>query len=98
MRAFIDFLGVTFRSNSTNPETVREWIEHVTRLMFGDDVNIVDTGRGWSGYRCRLDLEGIGLVAYHGNGDTIHFEVSGTGCAQVKDWQDFADPRRCGCR
>lgn len=91
MKAFVDFVGVTFLAASTDPQTIRAWVEHVTRLIFGDDVQITETGRGWAGYGVRLDLEGVGLVGYLGNSNTVHFEFSGSGCAQVKDWQDVAD-------
>lgn len=91
MRAFVDFLGITFKAASEEPATIRQWVEHVARLFFGDDVQISESGRGWSGYAVRLDLEGIGLAAYCGNSNTVHFEVTGTGCAQVKDWEQVAE-------
>lgn len=91
MRAFVDFFGVTFRAGTKNPESIRAWVEHLARLWFGDDLEITETGRGWSGYAVRLDLEGVGLAAYCGNSNTVHFEITGSGCAQVKDWQEVVD-------
>lgn len=87
--AFIDFLGVTFRTLHTSQ--TEELIETVLKGWLGIEARIVKTGKGWNGYKHRIDIEGVGLVAYGGNGDTIHLELTGAGCMQVKDWEAVAD-------
>lgn len=81
--AFIDFLGVTFWMDATNAKAS---IETLLRGWLGVEISVTETGKGWNGYKHRLDIEGVGLVAYGGNGDTIHIEMTGAGCMQVKDW------------
>jgi phage replication initiation protein len=86
--AFIDFLGVTFRMDATN---AKESIEILLRGWLGVEVRVTETGKGWNGYKHRLDIEGVGLVAFGGNNETVHIEVTGSGCMQVKDWSAVAD-------
>lgn len=83
--AFIDFLGVTFWMDATNAKAS---IETLLRGWLGVEVSVTETRKGWNGYKHRLDIEGVGLVAYGGNGDTIHIEMTGAGCMQVKDWDE----------
>lgn len=83
--AFVDFLGVTFKSRDES--SIRAFVESLLRCWFGE-VEITEAKRGWAGYKTRLDVEGIGLVAYGGNSDTLHIEITGSGCAQVRDWRD----------
>jgi phage replication initiation protein len=85
---FIDFLGLTF-PGSRDEAAMLLWAGEFVRQVFGNGQVLKDTERGWSGYRRRFDIEGVGLLALGGNGDTIHFEVTGTGCAQVRDWEDL---------
>lgn len=82
--AFIDFLGVTFWMS---PDNARFVIETILKGWLGVEARIVETGKGWNGYTNRLDIDGVGLVAFGGNGDTIHIELTGQGCVQVKDWE-----------
>lgn len=86
--AFIDFLGVTFWMDASN---AKQSIEILLRGWLGVEVRVTETGKGWNGYRHRLDIEGIGLVAFGGNADTVHIEITGAGCMQVKDWGQVAD-------
>lgn len=88
--AFVDFLGVTFRCDSSDPAVMRAFAESLIRLWFGAEQQITEAGRGVFGYKTRLDVEGVGLIAYGGNENTVHLEITGTGCAQVKDWSDVA--------
>lgn len=60
------------------------------KTIFGP-VTVEVTGRGWSGFAERLDVEGVGLVAFGGNGGVIHFEITGEGCGRVADWGALAD-------
>lgn len=86
--AFIDFLGVTFWMDATN---AKQSIEILLRGWLGVEIKVSETGKGWNGYKHRLDVDGIGLVAFGGNGDTVHIEMTGAGCMQVKDWDAVAD-------
>lgn len=81
--AFIDFLGVTFWMD---PSNVKQTIEIILKGWLGVETRVMDTGKGWNGYKHRIDIEGVGLVAYGGNKDTVHLEMTGSGCMQVKDW------------
>jgi phage replication initiation protein len=89
--AFIDFLGVTFRGERDDPQLLRQFAESLVRQWFGVEQVITDRSGGKFGYRHCADIEGVGLVAWGGNNATIHIEVSGGGCVQVKDWKDVAD-------
>jgi phage replication initiation protein len=86
--AHIDYLGVTFKATTDDGQTMLDWSKHLVRLIFGAEQVMSDTGRGWSGYHKRYDIDGVGLVAFGGNSNTIHIEITGTGCAQVKSWPD----------
>lgn len=50
--------------------------------------SLVPNGRGWFGYKHRVDLGPYGLLAYGGESQqgTIHVELNGKGCALVQDW------------
>lgn len=84
--AIVDFFGVTVVA--TDP---RELAELLVKTWFGPEAKISESNRGWNGYKHRLDIEGVGIVAYGGNADTLHIEVTGSGCVMVKDWQLVAD-------
>lgn len=86
--AIIDFLGVTFWMDATN---AKQSIEILLRGWLGIEVRITDTGKGWNGYAHRMDIDGVGLVAFGGNAETVHIEITGGGCKQVKDWDAVAD-------
>lgn len=53
----------------------------------------VDTGKGWNGYRTRIDLGGYGLLAYGGESQrgSFHVELNGSGCMRVSDWCAVAE-------
>lgn len=89
--AFVDFLGVTFRSDSADPSTLRAFVESLIAQWFGVEQQVVDGKGGKFGYKQCLEIEGVGLAAYGGNNNTVHIEITGAGCAQVKSWQDVAD-------
>ncbi|ANQ85054.1 putative phage replication initiation factor [Azoarcus olearius] len=86
--AFIDFLGVTFHMD---PSNVKATIEILLRGWLGVETRIIETGKGWNGYAHRMDVEGVGLVAFGGNSNTVHIELTGAGCMQVKSWDEVAD-------
>jgi phage replication initiation protein len=83
--AIIDFLGVTFRLG--DPTEARQFAELLIRIWIGPEAKLVDTGRGVFGYKHRIDIEGAGIIGFGGNDDTMHIELSGSGCVQVKDWE-----------
>lgn len=85
--AIIDYLGLTIR---THPDLLRETAEKLLKQWLGVECRLIETGKGWNGYKCRLDIEGAGLVAFGGNGDTLHIELTGDGCVQVKSWDEVA--------
>lgn len=85
--AFIDFLGVTF---SMPAELAKEAAEKLLTGWLGVECTLTDTGKGWNGYKHRQNFDG-GLVAWGGNSDTVHIEINGSGCVQVKDWYAVAD-------
>lgn len=89
MKALVDFVGITFRAES-GPQVAFQFLEAFVRQHLGAEVEITDTGRGWSGYQQRYDIPAGGLIAVGGNGDTCHVELTGTGCALVADWDEFA--------
>lgn len=86
----VDFLGFTIKPADMDGFDYMAAIVGIVKAIFGP-VSIKDTGRGVFGYACRLDIEGVGLVAYGGNGGSIHFEITGDGCALVADWGQLAD-------
>ncbi|MBL4821227.1 MAG: replication initiation factor domain-containing protein [Gammaproteobacteria bacterium] len=86
-KSFIDFLGFTFFSDQPADE------EFPLKDALTDIFNIpafdwVRTKSGWQGYENRIKLDCYGLVAFGGlsQKQTIHVELSGTGCKQVEDW------------
>jgi phage replication initiation protein len=48
----------------------------------------IDRGRGWYGYKHRIDLGEFGLLAYGGEAqrDTLHVELNAHACARIEDW------------
>lgn len=86
--AFVDFLGVTFWMD---PANVKQAVEILLRGWLGVECRVVETGKGWNGYKHRMDIDGVGLVAFGGNSDTVHIELTGSGCVQIKDWSKVQD-------
>lgn len=67
-------------------DAVTWWV----KLIFGP-CKLEKTGRGIFGFAERVDIEGIGLAAYGGNGGVIYFQISGEGCGRVANWNYLAD-------
>lgn len=83
----IDFLGFTYFLDEPLDQ------EFPLRDLLKDIFNIPPTDwkrtkSGWQGYENRINLDVYGLIAFGGDSqkNTVHIELSGTGCAQVKDW------------
>lgn len=86
----VDFLAFSIKPDDTENLDYMAAALGIVKTIFGP-VTVEDTGRGWSGFGVRLDIHGIGLVAFGGNGGVIHFEITGEGCSQVADWNGLAD-------
>lgn len=90
-KAFIDFLGFTYFPDELAADEFR--LNDELEKVLIDIFNIPAFGwkrakSGWQGYENRIQLDCYGLVAFGGISQkgTIHVELSGTGCAQIKDW------------
>lgn len=86
----VDYIAFSIKPDDTEGfdyfESAVWWIKQI----FGP-VSVENTGRGWSGFATRLDIPGVGLCAYGGNGGYIHFEITGDGCGRVANWVVLAD-------
>lgn len=87
---FVDFLAFSIKPDELDGFDYQTAALGIVRSIFGP-VTVEDTGRGWSGFACRYDIHGVGLVAWGGNGGVIHFEITGDGCSQVVSWVHLAD-------
>lgn len=83
----LDFLGFTYFPDEPLYD------EFPLRDLLADIFNIPPTDwqrtkSGWHGYDTRINLDVYGLIAFGGGSqkNTVHIELSGTGCSQVKDW------------
>jgi phage replication initiation protein len=85
--SLIDFLGFTYFPNEIVKEEfpLKDLLVNVFNIPYQD---WKQAKTGWQGYSSRIILDGYGLVAYGGASQkgSIHVELSGAGCAQVKDW------------
>lgn len=90
MSVLIDFVGMTFKCVSDSD--ARDFAVRLLRNWLGVDLVLKDTTAGWNGYSSRVDIEGVGLFAYGGvhQKNTLHFEITGTGCALVRDWESVS--------
>lgn len=83
----IDFLGFTYFPDEPLYEEFpfRDLLEGIFNIPPTDWKR---TKSGWQGYDNRINLDVYGLIAFGGASqkNTVHIELSGTGCAQVKDW------------
>jgi phage replication initiation protein len=66
----------------------REFIESVVLSWFGEGYQVHDRYKGWCGYKHSFEIVGVGFAACVGNSNTVHFEITGQGCAQIKDWEE----------
>jgi phage replication initiation protein len=83
----IDFLGFTYFPEELPNEDfpLKSLLVNIFNIPAQD---WKQAKTGWQGYENRIILDGHGLVAFGGVSQkkSIHVELSGTGCAQVKDW------------
>jgi phage replication initiation protein len=90
--SLIDYLGFTYFPRELAEEVIqqeefplKDLLTYVFNIPCRDWVR---TKAGWQGYDSKIKLDVYGLVAFGGvsqNG-SIHVELYGGGCAQVKDW------------
>lgn len=90
--AFIDWLSGCVKERDVAPADMLR----ILRMHMAGNLSGADRGRGWNGYRHRIDLyqdlQGetvqVGLIAYGGESQrgTLYFGLSGLGCAAISDW------------
>ncbi|MBL4573845.1 MAG: replication initiation factor domain-containing protein [Gammaproteobacteria bacterium] len=85
--SFIDFLGFTYFPDEPSTELypLKEVLINIFNIPYFD---WVPAKSGWQGYEKRIQLGAFGLVAFGGasQNNSIHVELAGHGCNQVKDW------------
>lgn len=86
----VDFLAFSIKPDDSDGFDYHAAALGIVKAIFGP-VTVEDTGRGWSGFACRFDIHGVGLVAWGGNSGVIHFEITSDGCSQVTSWERLAD-------
>lgn len=91
---FVDFVGLTLRVVARGDDSAYQLAGDIAKTLIQrwfPGASVTDTGRGCFGYSTRLDIEGVGIAAYGGNGDTLFVQLTGDGCRRVRDWASFAD-------
>jgi phage replication initiation protein len=80
--AHIDWFACTFVAGNARIATI---IEDVFLIPQSD---WKERNGGWQGYERRVDLGGLGVLAYGGEHQrgTVHVELNAHGCARVQDW------------
>lgn len=80
--AHIDWFACTFLSGSVRMASIIENVFLIPRTEWRDRAG------GWQGYETRVDLAGLGVLAYGGEHQrgTVHLELNAHGCARIDDW------------
>lgn len=80
--AHVDWLACTFLPGAGGFASIIESVFLIPRDRW------VTRPGGWQGYATRIDLGGLGLLAYGGEHQrgTVHLELNAHGCARVRDW------------
>jgi phage replication initiation protein len=84
--AFVDWLGFTVGLPAGQR---RQWLEDAVETVFCvPRRGWSDTGKGWYGYKHRINLGPFGLLAFGGDAQrgTYHVELNGHGCRAIHDW------------
>jgi phage replication initiation protein len=85
--AFVDWLG--FSVALPFGQRIR-WLQDAVETVFRVPRNgWADTGKGWYGYKHRLNLGSFGLLAFGGKAQrgTYHVELNGHACRAIHDWK-----------
>jgi len=93
--AHIDWLAFTLPLMSEVSDDPVPWLKDHLARVFGLDVSIISTGKGWNGYTDRFNLgenSEYGLIAYGGakQRGTLHVELNATACALVPCWESVS--------
>ena len=85
--SFIDYLAFTcrFEEPISAPFPLREELIEIFSIP---RYSWQLTQTGWNGYKHRVNLDDLGLVAYGGvsQKNTVHVQLYGQGCSMVEDW------------
>lgn len=84
--AFVDWLAFSVRAPSGQDRT---WLEEAVQGVFCvPREGWANHGRGWFGYKHRLNLGAFGLLAFGGEAQnqTLHVELNAHACRLVTDW------------
>lgn len=84
--AIVDWLGFTVWPPGDKDIL---WLAEALESTFNiPQHNWQKTNRGWMGYEHRIDLSGLGLVAYGGEMQrgSIHVELNAHTCGHIQDW------------
>lgn len=84
--ALIDWLGFSVRPPLAHD---RFWLEGALETTFCvPREGWAGTGRGWFGFKHRVDLGIFGLLAYGGDAQRgkLHAELNAHACRQIRDW------------
>jgi hypothetical protein len=84
--AFVDWLGFTVVLPVGQR---RAWLGDAVANVFGvPRCGWSDSGKGWYGYKRRINLGPFGLLAFGGAAQrgTFHVELNGHACRAIRDW------------
>lgn len=84
--AFLDWIAVTV---TPPPAQSLAWVRQSLAVTFCIPENAwKSSGRGWNGYKHRVDLGAYGLLAFGGEAQkgTFHFELNAHACKLIEDW------------
>ena len=85
--AFVDWLGFTV---ALPVGQRRQWLEAaIETVLCVPRSGWADTGKGWYGYKHRINLGAFGLLAFGGEAQrgTYHVELNAHGCRAIADWK-----------
>lgn len=86
--ALVDYLSFTVRHPSLLSQQcpLREELINIFGIPSSDWKG---TDKGWQGYKSKIALDNLGVVAFGGisQRDTVHVSLNGHGCSFIQDWQ-----------
>lgn len=80
--AHIDWFACSFLPGGTGVRSIIESVFLIPKAEWAERPG------GWQGYEVRVDLGGLGVLAYGGEHQrgTVHLELNAHGCARILDW------------